>query len=158
MIMAKSMTNVNIAIVFLITSVVLTFDTIIVLCSGNNNSGHVVCVESERQALLRFKQDLSDPSNRLFSWAADQSRGGGDCCEWVGVVCNNLTGHVEELHLPTPFVDYRDEYEYEAFQRSRLTGGNLNPSLLDLKHLTYLDLSGNYFNGIFQASLVLLGA
>ncbi|XP_059625018.1 receptor-like protein EIX2 [Cornus florida] len=152
MIMAKSMRDVciiNIAIVF-----VLTFDTIVVLCSGNNYSDHVACVESERQALLRFKQNLSDPSNRLFSWDADQS--GGDCCEWVGVVCNNLTGHVEELHLQNPFFDAMlmgGNDEFEAFQRSRL-GGKLNPSLLDLKHLTHLDLSGNNFDGIQIPSFI----
>ncbi|XP_059629165.1 receptor-like protein EIX2 [Cornus florida] len=159
MIMAKSMTDVsiNLAIVFLITSVVLTFDTIVVFCSGNNSSHHVVCVENERRALLKFKQDLSDPSNRLFSWVADQS--GGNCCEWVGVVCNNLTGNVQELHLQNPFLDaifnvqYLSNDEYEAFEASIL-GGKLNPSLQDLKHLTYLDLSGNNFNGIQIPSFI----
>ncbi|XP_059629357.1 receptor-like protein EIX2 [Cornus florida] len=159
MTMAKSMTDVsiNLAIVFLITSVVLTFDTIVVFCSGNNSSHHVVCVENERRALLKFKQDLSDPSNRLFSWVADQS--GGDCCEWVGVVCNNLTGNVQELHLQNPFLDaifnvqYLSNDEYEAFEASML-GGKLNPSLQDLKHLTYLDLSGNNFNGIQIPSFI----
>ncbi|XP_059629356.1 receptor-like protein EIX2 [Cornus florida] len=143
MIMAKSMTDVsiNLAIVFLITSVVLTFDTIVVFCSGNNSSHHVVCVENERQALLKFKQDLSDPSNRLFSWVADQS--GGDCCEWVGVVCNNLTGNVQELHLRNRFNDIDNSL-----------GGKLNPSLLDLKHLTHLDISGNYFIGIQIPSFI----
>ncbi|XP_059627560.1 receptor-like protein EIX2 [Cornus florida] len=42
---------------------------------------------------------------------------------------------------------YNDEYEFEALQRSVLVG-KLNPSLQVLKHLTYLDLSGNNFNGI----------
>ncbi|XP_059629361.1 receptor-like protein EIX2 [Cornus florida] len=143
MIMAKSITDVsiNLAIVFLITSVVLTFDTIVVFCSGNNSSHHVVCVENERRALLKFKQDLSDPSNRLFSWVADQS--GGDCCEWVGVVCNNLTGNVQELHLRNRFNDIENSL-----------GGKLNPSLLDLKHLTHLDISGNYFLGIQIPSFI----
>ncbi|XP_059629358.1 receptor-like protein EIX2 [Cornus florida] len=153
MTMAKSMTDVsiNLAIVFLITSVVLTFDTIVVFCSGNNSSHHVVCVENERRALLKFKQDLSDPSNRLFSWVADQS--GGDCCEWVGVVCNNLTGNVQELHLQNPFLDAIFSYVgFDAF--ASMLGGKLNPSLQDLKHLTYLDLSGNNFNGIQIPSFI----
>ncbi|KAL6297569.1 hypothetical protein ACE6H2_005711 [Prunus campanulata] len=41
-----------------------------------------------------FRHDLGDPSNRFSSWV-----GKGDCCNWTGVVCDNLTGHVLELHL-----------------------------------------------------------
>ncbi|KAK8612837.1 hypothetical protein V6N13_092941 [Hibiscus sabdariffa] len=83
----------------------------------------MTCIQSERQALLRFKQDLKDPSNRLSGWTAV-----GDCCRWDGIVCSNVTGHVIELHLGSSHV-----------------GGMLSPSLLDLKHLTYLDLSDNDF-------------
>ncbi|KAF3950244.1 hypothetical protein CMV_023971 [Castanea mollissima] len=70
-------------------------------CYGNSE---VHCIQSEQQALLRFKHDLTDPLNRLASWAGD-----GDCCQWVGVVCNNITGHVQELHLrsfPPPLIEY----------------------------------------------------
>ncbi|XP_023879448.1 receptor-like protein EIX1 [Quercus suber] len=103
---------------------------------SSGESDRVRCIESERQALLKFKQDLKDPLNRLVSWAAD-----GDCCQWVGVVCHNVTGHVHELRLRSfPLVDDSASYE-----RSRL-GGKINPSLLDLKHLIYLDLSNNYFH------------
>ncbi|GLT39865.1 hypothetical protein SLA2020_140320 [Shorea laevis] len=42
------------------------------------------CHENEKQALLAFKQDLTDPANRLTSWTADR-----DCCNWAGVVCHN---------------------------------------------------------------------
>ncbi|XP_059627557.1 receptor-like protein EIX2 [Cornus florida] len=146
--MAKSMTEVsiNLAIVFLITTV-LNFD-IIVFCSGHSR---VLCVESEKQALMRFK-NLSDPSERLISWGG-KSR---DCCEWVGVVCNNITGNVEELRLRNPLADYSSSTngaEYKAYRRSAL-GGMLNPSLLDLKNLSYLDLSGNYFDWIQMTSFI----
>ncbi|KAF3959710.1 hypothetical protein CMV_015506 [Castanea mollissima] len=59
------------------------------------------CIDTERQALLNFKQHLIDPSNRLSSWTAH-----GDCCQWEGVVCHNdhnVTGHVHELHLRTSY-------------------------------------------------------
>ena len=116
---------------------------------SSGESDQVRCIESERQALLKFKQDLKDPLNRLVSWAGD-----GDCCHWVGVVCHNVTSHVYELHLrsiPLPPYDYSGDVniydaEVEAYERSKF-GGNINPSLLDLKHLNYLDLSYNNFNG-----------
>lgn len=98
------------------------------LCSG---STYVSCLENEREALLRFKHDLHDPSDRLVSW----NIGDADCCKWAGVICHNITGHVVQLRLGNP---------YEV---SKL-GGKMNPSLLELKHLYYLDLSGNNFEGI----------
>ncbi|KAF3948318.1 hypothetical protein CMV_025667 [Castanea mollissima] len=97
------------------------------------------CVDTEQHALLNFKQDLIDPSNRLSSWTTH-----GDCCLWEGVVCHNLTGHVYELHLRS-FPIYEPDERYEAYQRSQF-GGKLNPSLADLKHLKYFDLSYNNFN------------
>ncbi|XP_059659771.1 receptor-like protein EIX1 [Cornus florida] len=110
------------------------------LCAPNSDS---VCIESERQALLRFKQHLKDPSNRLLSWTIQE-----DCCKWAGVVCNNLNGHVQKLHLrasprprPRPPRPLYDEEDLKL-------GGNINASLINLKHLRYLDLSNNDFGGI----------
>ncbi|KAH7853559.1 hypothetical protein Vadar_003993 [Vaccinium darrowii] len=111
----------------------------------------VACLESEKLALLSFKKSLKDPSSRLSSWDVE-----ADCCKWARVVCNNLTGHVRELHLQNPhdFFYYSDdvtwakyEAEYEAYAKQKL-GGEVNPSLLNLKHLSYLDLSQNDFGGI----------
>ncbi|KAL6123423.1 hypothetical protein ACLB2K_075945 [Fragaria x ananassa] len=68
--------------------------TSVSLCNGNPG---VACKESERLALLMLKQDLTDPSNRLSSWAGES-----DCCLWTGVVCDNLTGHICELQLDDP--------------------------------------------------------
>jgi Leucine-rich repeat (LRR) protein len=119
------------------------------LCNGDSES-EVTCIETERQALLRFKQHLQDPSNRLASWVGD-----GDCCQWVGVVCHNVTGHVHELHLRSfppvrdDFVTDEEQYraQYGAYMLS-MFGGKINHSLLDLKHLNYLDLSYNDFSDI----------
>ncbi|EOY23386.1 Disease resistance family protein / LRR family protein, putative [Theobroma cacao] len=88
------------------------------------------CRENERQALLIFKRSLVDDSGILSSWGNGDDR--KDCCIWRGVVCSNRTGHVLMLNLqPT--------YGY--------LGGTISPSLLDLSHLNYLDLSFNTFNG-----------
>ncbi|KAF7149925.1 hypothetical protein RHSIM_Rhsim02G0186100 [Rhododendron simsii] len=104
------------------------------------NGSHVytLCLESEKRALLIFKQDLKDPSERLPSWEVEH-----DCCKnWAEVVCDNTTGHVLELHLRNP-IPYGDD----GFYNSTL-GGEINASLLSLKQLRYLDLSGNDFGGI----------
>ncbi|XP_048424292.1 LOW QUALITY PROTEIN: receptor-like protein EIX1 [Pyrus x bretschneideri] len=102
------------------------------LCKGNQN---VPCKENDRQTLLMFKKDIDDPSNLLPSWVGE-----GDCCNWTGVACDNLTGHVRELHL----AGYYDQVTGETHGLS----GKINPSLLNLKHLSYLDLSYNNFEGL----------
>ncbi|KOM30210.1 hypothetical protein LR48_Vigan1035s000300 [Vigna angularis] len=109
-----------------------------------------VCVGSERETLLKLKHHLIDPSNRLSSWNASLNP---NCCHWYGVLCNNVTSHVAELHLNTPLPLYDeilgyqlDEYVYEeALEKyyRRAFGGEINPCLVDLKHLNYLDFSGN---------------
>ncbi|CAL8998149.1 unnamed protein product [Prunus brigantina] len=107
-------------------SIATLFTISLLLCNANLSAP---CKQNERQALLKFKHHLEDPSNRLSSWAGE-----GDCCNWTGVVCDNLTGHVLELHL----VGY-------DMPVNRSFSGKINPSLLNLTHLTYLDLSNNDF-------------
>ncbi|XP_062079911.1 receptor-like protein EIX1 [Humulus lupulus] len=91
-----------------------------------------LCVENEKKALLSFKHDLVDPLNMLASWVAN----GDDCCKWTGIVCDNTTGHVEQLLLANHLYD----------QNGALSG-KVNPSLLNLSYLTHLDPSYNNFGG-----------
>ncbi|XP_062001234.1 receptor-like protein EIX1 [Rosa rugosa] len=111
---------------------IATITTSIGSCNGNLG---VPCKQSEKQALLIFKQDLIDPSNRLSSWVAEEH---SNCCNWAGVVCHYSTGHIHELHLDNP--------DYLVDSNSSL-GGKINPSLLNLTHLTYFNLSNNNFQG-----------
>ncbi|KAK2639692.1 hypothetical protein Ddye_027487 [Dipteronia dyeriana] len=126
---------------FFFFELIIVTVTINVNISFSNGSSYVGCIQSERQALLSFKQDLTDPSNRLASWVGD-----GDCCKWTGVVCNNLTGHVVELNL---------QYRWESADADEMSMlfGKINPSLHNLKHLIHLDLSLNNFEGMIPPQL-----
>ncbi|KAL5567831.1 hypothetical protein UlMin_024406 [Ulmus minor] len=100
--------------------------TAALICSSTSAK----CIENERKALLKLRQGLVDDSNVLLSW-----KNHTDCCHWRGVKCNSHTGHVVMLDL------YSDE--------TSLRGKIDVSSLLELRHLNYLDLSFNDFE-IFQ--------
>ncbi|KAF2296594.1 hypothetical protein GH714_000440 [Hevea brasiliensis] len=87
------------------------------------------CIEREKQALLRMKDDLIDDYDVLSSWGREEDK--RDCCKWRGIACSNITGHVIEIDLT-----------YEKPLR-----GKISHSLLELRHLTYLNLSGNDYAG-----------
>ncbi|XP_057793274.1 receptor-like protein EIX1 [Salvia miltiorrhiza] len=89
-----------------------------------NLSHAIFCPLIEKQSLLSFKDSLQDPYHQLSSWQDDVN-----CCKWNGVICNSLTGHVHQLDL-----------------HGLSLSGQINPSLLNLKHLTHLDLSLNNFD------------
>ncbi|KAH9803648.1 hypothetical protein KPL71_001858 [Citrus sinensis] len=108
------------------------------LCNGTS------CIESEREALLKLKHDLRDPSHRLASWIGDN----GDCCKWGGVLCGNFTGHVLELNLQNPF----SPDDNEAYQRSML-GIQIPKYLASLVNLRYLNLSQARFTGMIPHQL-----
>ncbi|CAI9112712.1 OLC1v1013190C1 [Oldenlandia corymbosa var. corymbosa] len=90
------------------------------------------CYEIWRKEILEFKESLIDHANRLSSWI------GQNCCNWNGITCDNLTGHVEKIDLRNPIQP----------KENNCLGGNISSSLLNLNHLIYLDLSSNNFSGI----------
>ncbi|CAJ2629902.1 unnamed protein product [Trifolium pratense] len=85
----------------------------------------MTCKESERRALLKFKQSLQDEFGMLSTWEDDPN---ADCCKWKGVQCNNQTGYVEKL-------DLHGSYDHQYLS------GEINLSITELQHLKYLDLS-----------------
>ncbi|KAF8011980.1 hypothetical protein BT93_I0186 [Corymbia citriodora subsp. variegata] len=111
-------------------SQVLSLVTLVIIL---NNSGVCfcrnsisICGEQEREALIQFKQSFRDPSRLLSSWK------GQDCCKWKGVTCDKVYGHIIKLQLPQPMED----------QDVFFLAGELNSSLLHLRYLNHLDLSG----------------
>ncbi|MFQ6654815.1 hypothetical protein Gotur_025635, partial [Gossypium turneri] len=90
----------------------------------------VLCKESERKALLEFKHSLqamtSSGDDALSLWESEE------CCSWLGVECNSLTGYVEML-------DFSHQH--------LVVVGTISPSLLKLHHLTSLNFNRSDFNG-----------
>ncbi|XP_028205257.1 receptor-like protein EIX1 isoform X1 [Glycine soja] len=101
-----------------------------------------VCIPSERETLLKFKNNLNDSSNRLWSWNHNHT----NCCHWYGVLCHSGTSHVLQLHLNSSHSPLNDDHDWESYRRWSF-GGEISPCLADLKHLNYLDLSANRFLG-----------
>ncbi|XWS09054.1 hypothetical protein CRYUN_Cryun40dG0052900 [Craigia yunnanensis] len=83
---------------------------------------------TDKEALLSFKLQVSDPQNALSGWTQNSSH-----CNWYGVSCSSNGFRVKSLQLG----------------RLGLVG-TLVPSLSNLTFLHTLNLSHNLFHGQFQ--------
>ncbi|RZB61549.1 Receptor-like protein EIX2 [Glycine soja] len=100
-----------------------------------------MCIQTEREALLQFKAAIEDPYGMLSSWTTS------DCCQWQGIRCTNLTGHVLVLDLHGQI---KFSYAFNRFTgilSQRFIGGEIHKSLMELQQLKYLNLSWNSFQG-----------
>ena len=119
--------------------VILCLTTRDLACQGKTLQGD--CLTVEREALLDFKNGLKGSNTRLSSWT------GGNCCQWEGISCENNTNVVISINLRTSYPQSPFEEIYEKWRLMDLSG-EIRPSLLKLKSLRYLDLSGNAFEDI----------
>ncbi|KAL8264541.1 hypothetical protein R6Q59_022671 [Mikania micrantha] len=55
------------------------------------NGHHHKCPDEQRDGLLLFKQNISSVK---LNWETSL-----DCCGWVGITCDNLTGDVISVNL-----------------------------------------------------------
>ncbi|KAI9117678.1 hypothetical protein K1719_011844 [Acacia pycnantha] len=91
---------------------------------GGEENAHKVNDESSLRSFM--SGIVSDPENSLATWRAS----GVPFCNWSGIVCNNVSGKVTEIHLGR-----------------RSLGGTISPAIGNLSDLKILDLSENFFVG-----------
>ncbi|POO00636.1 LOW QUALITY PROTEIN: Leucine-rich repeat domain containing protein [Trema orientale] len=117
--------------------------------AGLGGEPKIRCIEVERRALLKIKEDLHEiKEGFLSSWGNEEEK--RDCCDWYGVQCANKSGHVIVLDLSPSTNNFSLSPYYEAFEEDddrRFLRGNITHWLLELKYLTYLDLSVVNFKG-----------
>ncbi|KAA8532489.1 hypothetical protein F0562_032511 [Nyssa sinensis] len=112
------------------------------LCSTRSN---LSCIESEREALVKFKESLTETSNRLSSWV------GEDCCTWNGVGCSNKTGHDLKLDLRIRIPEFLGSLRSLRYLNLSAAGfgGRVLHHLGNLSSLMYLDLGSRPFDNVY---------
>ncbi|CAJ2667342.1 unnamed protein product [Trifolium pratense] len=99
---------------------------ILLLCILLHNFHVIICNNNtDKDILLSFKLQVTDPNNALSSWKQDSNH-----CTWYGVNCSKVDERVQSLNL------------------SGLSlSGKLPSNISNLTYLHTLDLSNNSFNG-----------
>ncbi|XP_050877646.1 probable LRR receptor-like serine/threonine-protein kinase At3g47570 [Lathyrus oleraceus] len=100
---------------------------ILFLCFLLHNFHVIICnnKNTDRDILLSFKFQLTDPNNVLSNWTADSNH-----CNWYGVNCSKVGERVQSLTLSGLGLS-----------------GKLPSNLSNLTYLHSLDLSKNNFHG-----------
>ncbi|KAG9154950.1 hypothetical protein Leryth_012148 [Lithospermum erythrorhizon] len=111
-------------------------------CHKTGGTTNFTCVETERQALLEFKQGLEIGNKSLLSdWNAENM----ECCTWEGIHCSKH-GRVMALDIGRGVISKYTPTTTSMYNFERLRG-EIGPSLFDLPFLKSIDLSYNRFHG-----------
>ncbi|KAL8141875.1 hypothetical protein V2J09_014907 [Rumex salicifolius] len=131
--------------------------------SGFSSVHTVMCPPDERDALLAFKTGFAIKNASRLEYiggyaTTDSWEVNGNCCEWHGVTCDSLTGHVVELNLGSSLLtgSFPSNTALFLLNLPRLRhlslalnylSGQVPPEIGWLSHLTSLDLSSNSLSG-----------
>ncbi|QHO33066.1 LRR receptor-like serine/threonine-protein kinase [Arachis hypogaea] len=114
--MATSSSNQITIILFCLILATIMFNSSSLVTS---NSMMVQCDEKDESILLKFKHEVTDPSDVLSSWSSDEEK---DCCQWRGVHCDNITHRVTKLHLPCDTIQSDEILDQDNEKQHCLTG------------------------------------
>ncbi|KAF3455318.1 hypothetical protein FNV43_RR05766 [Rhamnella rubrinervis] len=104
----------------------ISFNLLWLLQASITAAMHVPSNETDRLALLKFKQAIkSDPQSVLSSWNDSVNM-----CNWVGITCSLRHQRVTALDLP--------QHNLRGF---------ISPYIANLTFLSFIDLSSNSFFG-----------
>lgn len=87
---------------------------------------------TETLALLRFKENLKDPTGVLHSWIDSESP-----CGFSGITCDRVSGKVVEISL-----------------ENKSLSGEISPSISVLQSLATLSLASNHISGELPYQLI----
>ncbi|KAK1274072.1 LRR receptor-like serine/threonine-protein kinase ERL2 [Acorus gramineus] len=116
----------------------------------------VSSLSNEAEALMAMKASFGNVANVLLDWTNEND----DYCSWRGVLCDNATFAVVSLNLSSlnlggeisPSVGDLKSLETIDLKRNRLTG-QIPDEIGDCVSLRYLDLSGNSLYGDIPFSI-----
>ncbi|CAI8590426.1 unnamed protein product [Vicia faba] len=120
-----------------------------------------LCNHHENSALLQFKKSLIDSSpfpHKIKSW-----KNGTNCCDWDGVTCDDVSGHVIGLDLNNNNLKGELHPNSTIFQLKYLqklnlafndfSGSSIHDGIGDLVNLTHLNLSNTQIKGIIPSTI-----
>ncbi|KAJ1386388.1 Leucine-rich repeat [Sesbania bispinosa] len=123
-----------------------------------------LCNHDDQSALLHFKNSFVINTSYInwfpcssFPSKTESWKNGTDCCEWDGVKCDAISGHVIGLdlscsHLQGEFHPNSTIFKLRHLQQLNLafndfSGSSLYPRIGDLLNLTHLNLSSSLIGG-----------
>ncbi|KAM3734104.1 hypothetical protein ACB098_11G189400 [Castanea mollissima] len=127
------------------------------------------CWEQERAALLQLKASINSTADIDYfrTWNSSTNKK-SDCCDWVGVKCDNTTGRIIQLDLSWRISWSREDWclnaslflPFEELQKLNLEGNQISRWVPNegferfsaLRKLEMLYLTNNHFNNNILSS------